>query len=537
MTFTFEQAHAYFAHRLSEPRLPHREAFTTRCPFHGDRTASLSVSLAKGGVWNCHACNFGGGIYDFETRMFPNRSTDEVWEYIYRLTGATPRTDHTQRKLGPVVATYKYLDEDGKLLFEKQRHEPKTFTQRAPKERGWVYSLAGVRKVLYKLTEVMTAKVIFLVEGEKDADNLSAALGGKVRRGEDSHSAAVTCNFDGAGKWRDEYSVYFAGRRVVILPDNDDAGRQHAEHVAGSVARYAQSVKIVELPGLAEKGDVSDYLKSHCVDDLLGEVAKAGRFNVKAADVATPFFVPPAAMAGKAHGVDWLIPGVIHKGAKGLIVAQPKAGKSMLALDLAVALATGQPWLDLTPTRAVTVGVVSREDSASMTTHRLQMFAKGRGLNFQTLAGLRINTFDQKAQFSIQDDADVALIVAAIKDQGIELVILDVLNRLHTADENSNTEMTAVMGRFDLIRAQTGCDVAVIHHDAKGSASGAAKRPRGASSIDSWWDWKVSVQVTPDDDSRKEVFFSSKAGQPHPPVTVRFESSETQGSRIVRVLS
>jgi hypothetical protein len=192
----------------------------------------MSVNLDKGGVWNCHACNVGGGIYDYEKKMFPNRSNDELWESIYKLTGAKPMRDGKERKLGPVVKTYDYVDPDGSLLFQKQRHEPKTFTQRAPKGNGWVYSLQGVRKVLYRLPEVMAAKVIFVVEGEKDADFLTEALGGVVTlENGGAVTAAATCNFDGAGKWRDEYSAFCAGRRVVVLPDNHEPGRRHGQDV------------------------------------------------------------------------------------------------------------------------------------------------------------------------------------------------------------------------------------------------------------------------------------------------------------------
>src|SRR5437868_9944822 len=109
MTFTFDQAQAYFAYRITESKVPHRGSFTARCPFHGDRNASMSINLDKGGVWNCHACNIGGGIYDFESRMFPTRSNEERWESIYKITGAEPSPslgkDVPKRT---VIATYSY---------------------------------------------------------------------------------------------------------------------------------------------------------------------------------------------------------------------------------------------------------------------------------------------------------------------------------------------------------------------------------------------------------------------------------------------
>ena len=99
--------------------------------------------------------------------------------------------------------------------------------------------------------------MVLVCEGEKDVDrvvSLNLAEGDKHLR------VTATTNFDGAAKWRDEYSMYFAGRRVVVLPDNDESGRAHAEMVALSVSKYAAGVRIVALPGLPEKGDVSDWL-------------------------------------------------------------------------------------------------------------------------------------------------------------------------------------------------------------------------------------------------------------------------------------
>jgi len=81
----------------------------------------------------------------------------------------------------------------------------------------------------------MAAQVVFIAEGEKDVEALRALeleVGYKV----------ATCNFDGAGKWKDEYSPYFARKRVVIFPDNDEPGRLHEQTVATSALKLAESV-------------------------------------------------------------------------------------------------------------------------------------------------------------------------------------------------------------------------------------------------------------------------------------------------------
>lgn len=68
----------------------------------------------------------------------------------------------------------------------------------------------------------------------------------------------TTCPL-GAGKWLAVYSPHFAGKHAIILVDNDDAGRAHALDVAKELLPLAASVRILELPGLPSKGDVTDW--------------------------------------------------------------------------------------------------------------------------------------------------------------------------------------------------------------------------------------------------------------------------------------
>jgi hypothetical protein len=113
----------------------------------------------------------------------------------------------------------------------------------------WIYKVVGeVQLVPYRLPDVREAvslkETIFCCEGEKDADRL-VGLG-----------LYATTNPMGAEKWRSEYTPHFARARVVILPDNDDAGRRHAEQVAQALHGVAAEVRVLALPDLPEKGDV-----------------------------------------------------------------------------------------------------------------------------------------------------------------------------------------------------------------------------------------------------------------------------------------
>ena len=78
----------------------------------------------------------------------------------------------------------------------------------------------------------------------------------------------ATCNPGGPGKWFTMNDQPLHGRRVCIIPDNDDAGRKHANDIAKSLHGKAADVRIVELAELPPKGDVSDWLRAHSIDEL-----------------------------------------------------------------------------------------------------------------------------------------------------------------------------------------------------------------------------------------------------------------------------
>ena len=164
---------------------------------------------------------------------------------LHPQTGAPAR----QRR---IVATYDYHDQHGQLLFQVVRYDPKDFRQRRPDgSGGWIWKLDGVDRVLYRLPELLQAApyaTVFICEGEKDCNALH------------DRGLIATTNPGGAGKWLPSMSEHLRDRNVVILPDNDDAGEKHADDVARALQGIAKSVRVLRLPGLPDKGDLSDWL-------------------------------------------------------------------------------------------------------------------------------------------------------------------------------------------------------------------------------------------------------------------------------------
>ena len=224
---------------------------------------SLSV-IPEAGKWFDHEQNTGGGVLDLISRHAGGtRAEAAQW-----LKDRGYLSDDQPKQKARIVKTYDYTTEMGELLFQVCRMDPKSFRQRQPDSRGgWSWSVKGLRRVPYRLAELVKADpaaLVYVVEGEKDADRL-AALG-----------LVATTNAGGAGKWPAEFAGFFAGRRVAILPDNDEAGRDHAGKVLASLKAKGVDAKIVTLPNLPDKGDVSNWLDlGGSADALQGLVDRA----------------------------------------------------------------------------------------------------------------------------------------------------------------------------------------------------------------------------------------------------------------------
>lgn len=243
--------------RLEKVKAEKPGQWAARCPAHADGAPSLAVKDAGDGkvLLFCHAgCKLDAILKALqleEKDLFAEREPE-------RAPG------------GDVIATYPYLDETGMLLFEAVRLVPKSFRQRRPDGKGgWVWKLDGVRRVLFNLPEVLadkTGRRVFVVEGEKDVETMRA-LG-----------FLATCCAGGANAWHhvaEHAAKVLAGRHVTILPDNDDAGRKYAAAVAASLRGHAAAVRVLALPGLAEHGDVSDWVRDGGTAGALIELVKS----------------------------------------------------------------------------------------------------------------------------------------------------------------------------------------------------------------------------------------------------------------------
>ncbi len=238
----------FYSKYLKDVKKAGGSEYQALCPFpsHGDTKPSFNFNNETG-LYFCHGCNKKGNAFHFFAKT---HGLDDRRDFPKILKGIAsdfgiPWEEEKKR----IAKTYDYCDAQGQLLYQVVRLEPKDFRQRRPNGRGnWVWNLKGIQPVLYNLAATTQASEVLIVEGEKDADNL-ISLG----------FIATTCPM-GAKKWRDEYNDHLKGKNIVLIPDNDNEGREHMTQIAMSLNGTTRSLKWIDLPRLKSKGDISDWI-------------------------------------------------------------------------------------------------------------------------------------------------------------------------------------------------------------------------------------------------------------------------------------
>jgi putative DNA primase/helicase len=416
--------------------------WVARCPAHEDNAPSLRIDEFDDGKVGliCHA---GCDTRDVVRAMGVTMS--DLFE-----PEATPIG-------GPVEdAVYDYTDERGQLLYQVVRYKPKAFRQRRPLpgDDRWDWNLEGVDRVPYRLPFILTADEVVVVEGEKDADRLST-LG-----------IEATCNASGASKWRPEWAHYFAGKTVVVIPDNDDPGRKHAQEVRDSLVAVAKRVRIVELPGLPAKGDVSDFLDTHSKDELLA--------------LLRPSTAPSLAqyIASATATRPDLYPDIIPAGGLMIFVGQPRSFKTMAALQMMFSVASGYRWLGHEPNEMGDALYVSEEGAPSKVRDRLIAMSGA----YKPTSDIRI--LHRQGVRMLDGDPSWDMVRQSLDEMdNPKVVILDTLAALMVGDENSVMDIREAIRPAQRLITDYGVTVALVHHINKGGEGRMGNRMRGSSAL------------------------------------------------------
>jgi hypothetical protein len=449
-------------------------SFEARCPAHDDRKPSLTVSPGREHpvVFHCHV----------------NCHPDDIlgklgltWEDL-----SAPRDDRPSpgewTPAGPATAVYDYRDETGTLLFQVLRTATKDFRQRVPDpaaKSGWTWRLGDVRRVLFRLPEVITAvsegREIWITEGEKDALSLV------------SMGLVGTCSSGGAGKWRDDYAEHLREAVVTICADRDEPGQAHARTVAQSLAAVGATVRIVEA---ASGKDVTDHLNAGLgLEDLVETWANDEQAKPDLAPDLWEF------ISTQDAPYDWIVPGLLERGDRLMLTGFEGLGKSVLTRQLAVTMAAGlHPFTfeDVEPARVL---FVDCENTTSQSRRKFRQLAE-LSVQYQRRVGdgaLRL--IHRPEGIDLTRDDDAAWLLERVTAHKPDVLFIGPFYRLHAANLNDELPARKTIAALDQARTKVGCALVMEAHAGHGEGlRGRQIRPTGSSLLLRWPEFGYGIR-------------------------------------------
>lgn len=203
-----------------------------------------------------------------------------------------------------------------------------------------------------------------------------------------------------------------------------------------------------------------------------------------------------AHVAPRPAGQAWLVEQLFGLGAVGFAAGAPKLGKTWVCCELALAVATGTPALGrFAVPRAGNVLFYGAEDDQPSLRARFEGIARARGLRLEDAPLFLLDV----AALRLDDAKDVVRLRATVAQQKPVLVVLDPFVRISRADENSASEVSAVLGELRAIQREFGTAILVAHHMRKSASGHRGYQLRGSGDFAAWHDSALYLSGSPDD--------------------------------------
>ena len=441
---------------------------------NGEAGESLSVELSgpKIGLWHDFATGDGGDIFDLWQSARGLASFRETLKDAAEYAGATSNTPRrTPRRRSPKggeqwgipTVTYSYQDAAGKLIAQVDRFEWEKNGEQQKTFRPWDVATRSFRapetRPLYNLPNIASAPEIIVVEGEKAAD---ALIGQNI-------DATTAMGGAAAPLEKTDWSP-LKGRKVVIWPDNDDPGRAYAERLKAHLeTEGALAVSILNVPrSRPDKWDAAD-----AEDEDLGALIRAMRSDSERLTTRDSRFFPASEFTGLVIPErQWLVPELIPANQVTMLGGDGGVGKSLLALQLAVATATGRDWIGLRPQSGRTIYLTAEDDQDELH-RRLAAILSQQGITFSDLQNLTLRSLaGEDALLAVADARSSTLkptpllaeLDQTISDIGAGLLILDTLADLHSGQENDRAVARQFIGLLRGLALRHDCTILLLAH-------------------------------------------------------------------------
>ena len=346
-------------------------------------------------------------------------------------------------KAKPKSATnYVYRRPDGSLNLTVARLDAsdggKTFRQSLPNGKP-PKSDPAFRPYPYRINEWPAEGTVLICEGEKCADALWEA------------GFTATTRAGGSSKWEADLTPHFEGRDVIILPDNDEAGRAYADKLIEALIGTAKSLAVCELPDLPDKGDVIDWL------DLGNDMAQLAGLLEQAVPASEWSDSTRASLVGM-HISDWLALEIeerewLHEWIPPgftMLAGAPKAGKSKFAEFVARNISCKQQVLFL-----------ALEYNSYVINQRFSHFQED--LKFHLCGEGQIPRWDQGGSDILEQ------LLTALRPK---LVVIDTFARIKKPGEKLGYEgeLESINSIKTMMDAHQ-CDCLLLHHTRKSSVN------------------------------------------------------------------
>lgn len=334
---------------------------------------------------------------------------------------------------------------------------------------------------LFGLDLVGESETILIVEGETDTLYMRQVLDD---HGFTSVAAVGTSGTTFKREWVREFS---SAKRIIAVPQADQASRKWVMAIRRAFASSPESedprVVFIELPwprGVYGK-DVSDFCR--LVPE--GEERLLQYLSVEEGeDLRPPYMMSMDELAeyGKVEPEE-LVPRLIPRRSKILVVGPPKTFKTWLCLHLIRSVVDGTPWLEngkwVGPGNQTALYVLEEGSSHSLSRRVEMVGIRGKGVHF---IHRQIVQLDETGSYQ--------KLYEAVLQVRPDLLILDPLASLHTGDENSVQDMMTLMKQLDrLLYALPRMTIVLIHHTSKGG-----RGARGSGAI--WANADVMIEVS-----------------------------------------
>lgn len=519
---------------------------------HEKPTGQILVYCHRGG--GCNAAQICDSVGLELSDLMPPQSLSHAID-DYPTARPYTRGPGQEKKKLKLVAEYNYLDENGKLAFQKRRfvdeNGKKTFRQRRPDAMGgWIGYLGDIPKILYNLPNVIKAKEngeeIWVVEGEKDADTLNAM------------GVVATTMPNGAGGWLDIHTEVLAGATVLVVADNDESGKKHAAYVLSELIKAGCDAQAYCTPRckditdfINDGGDTLDLVRfipsgddliplepeehpDDENDDYEEEVRGVPRIDSegtlgKLRELLADETTSPALLLTKASFLitsqttsmpgsqgklvdwdefvaetdvdvyDWLIPGLLERRERVIVVAAEGVGKTMLARQVAITTACGvQPFSfqRMPPITTLTVDLENPERIIRRSSRAIMNASKSLGFCLKPRANLVI----KPDGLNLLDASDRFLLESYMEQVKPDLLVMGPLYKAFLDPGNKTSEAVAidVVKYLDSLRVYFDCAMWLEHHAPLGeSQSSRNLRPFGSAVWSRWPEFGLALQPDP----------------------------------------